>query len=239
MIGFEQEDPSGRCAVLVRDDEIWREVLAKGASIASVPDGRSLSPQRLAAAEAEDLDSIAALCALEYCPVLLVDLSDLAPDAFGVVSWLARARPHSVILLRRHGVVLPFDVHDLLVHSYDPASADGRSRARVSIAEWCVAGAYARDREEAGPGLLTTQAGNRSARRRRDRNGVSAALYSAYRALLRNDVEGASADLGLALAHEPDAGDLLLRSALLHRRQGRWAEAGLALERARRLGSEP
>ncbi len=232
-------DPSGHCAVLVGDDALWREVLSRGPAIASLPDGRSLVPQRLVAHEPDDLRAPGALEALEQAPVLVADLGDLTPEAFGLVSWLARARPRSVILLRRQGVTLPFEVHDLLVHPYDPRSADGRARARVALAELCLAGAYARDRDEAGPGLLTTPAGNRAARRRRERNGVLAALGAAHGALLEGDAAQAAADLALAVAREPDAPDLLLRLALLHRRLGRFADARLALERARRLDPRP
>nr|MDJ0976115.1 FAD-dependent oxidoreductase [Planctomycetota bacterium] len=51
-------------------------------------------------------------------------------------------------------------------------------------------------------------------------------------ALLTNDVQAADDAMLRALAIEPDAADLLLRTALLHRRAGRWVDAVLALERA-------
>ena len=226
------DDLSVRCLVLAAEPESWTEVLRPAVSIASAPDGRGLLPVRVNPQDVDALTADSALELLEHAATVVVDLLGVEPDVFALVAWLARARPRSVVLLRRGNVALPVELHEFAVRSYAFDTPAHAAAARMAVAELVLDGARARSVRAPGRHDPTTVAGSRALRRRRARNGVSVLLHDASRRILAGDVAGATDRLAQALDIESDAPDLLLRIALLHRSGGRWADAMPALERA-------
>ena len=226
------KDLSNACLVLTSDRQMWRQVFRPATSIPSVRDGRSLVPTRIDPQDVDDLLGDEGLELLEHAAVVVVDLVGVEPDVFSLLMWYARARPQSVLLLRRGAEPLSVDARDFNVHSYDAGDGVSQRRARMMVADLCLQGANARNRAQLNRASITTINGSRSLRRRRQRNGVSEALRVACRALVAEDLSGARAALAEALHLERDAPDLLLRSALLHRRAGRWGDAAPALRAA-------
>ncbi len=225
-------DLSLRCPVLVADPGAWREVLRKGVSVASMPDGRSLYPVRVNPQDIDELTTDETLDLLEYGAVMVADLNSLEPDVFALVSWYAHARPESVILLRRGLEPLPFELHNFAVRGYSHDSPQNARAGRTTLGDRALAGAYARSVTVSGRIDPTAMAGNRALRRRRERNGVSEALRATATAILVGDIPEAGRAMAAALRAEPDAYDLLLRVALLHRAGGQWANAIAPLEAA-------
>jgi len=211
---------------------MWRVIFRPATSIPSVRDGRSLIPTRINPQDVDELASDRGLDLLEHCAVLVVDLQGVEPDVFSLLKWYARARPESTILLRRGAESLLVDTRDFNVHPYEASDRVSQRRTRMMVADLCLRGAGARNRAAFQRASPTTITGSRNLRRRRARNGVTAALRSAARALLDDDLAAAMEATGAAVSSERGAADLLLRAALLHRRAGRWADATPALERA-------
>jgi NADPH-dependent glutamate synthase beta subunit-like oxidoreductase/ferredoxin/Flp pilus assembly protein TadD len=225
-------DPSNRCLVLAAEPEPWQTVLRAAVSIASAPDGRSLRPVRR---NPQDVDALLAddtLDLLEHGAAVVADLPGVEPDVFALLSWTARLRPRSVLLLRRGHEALPVELHEFGVRTYELDTPEQASASRVELAGHVLEAARARSLQARGRHDPTTIAGARSLRRRRARNGVDAYLRAAARAVVRGETDAAVAALVSALDAEPHAVDLLVRLGVLHRLAGRWASALPALERA-------
>ena len=227
----EIEDLSDRCLVVVADVRRWEGVFRTAIRTASLPDGRSMEPERVDPRSAEALASDALIDLLEDGAAALVDLEDVPPSLFALLAWHARARPASVVLLRPARVALPFELHEFPVRTYDPDAEEGASKGRVAVARLATLAADARARACPAGEDLTTTKGNRARRKRRAKNGVTDALRRAGRALLLRDPGGALAAMEEALRAEPEASGLLLRGAILHREAGRWPSAVEDLER--------
>src|SRR5262245_11672394 len=126
------EDLSDRSLVVVASELRWREVLLPSIRTASLPDGRSLEPERVDPRRAAALPAYPPLSLLELGAVVFVALADLPASACPLFAWHARARPKSVVLLRPDGVALPFEVTEFPVRSYHsepPESARASRRA--------------------------------------------------------------------------------------------------------------
>jgi len=231
------KDLSRRCLVLTADKRVWQQYLLRGVSIACV-DGDNLIPKRADPSEPDDIEPDDILDLLEYGAVVVADLVGMHPDVFSLVSWLARARPESVLLLRHGHGSLPFEVQDFAVRTFDLESEAPPTATRIELAEWTVIAAKRRREMEPLGSDLTSQWDNPALQRRRGKNGVNDALRDADRALLTGDVAGAREAMYRALAISSNAPDLLLRAALLHRRAGLWADATLTLDRAREEAPE-
>ena len=223
------EDLSAACLVLTAEPALWREILRPALTTASLSDGRALVPERVDASDAWSAASERSLRLLEYGALLVADLVDLDPALFELVSWHARARPGSTLLLRRGDRPLSLELHEFLVRVYDPSDA---ARCRLDIASRAAEGGERRADEGPQGTTLTAPRENLALRHRRERSGVIDALLLANRDLLDGNVEGATNAMREAVACEPQAADLRLRLALLHRRASRWAEAVLELEHA-------
>ena len=215
--------------MLTAEPTLWREVLRPALTTASLSDGRALVPERVDAREAWNAASERSLRLLEYGALLVADLVDLDPALFELVSWHARARPGSTLLLRRGDRPLSLELHEFLVRVYDPSDP---VRCRLEIASRAAAGGERRADEGPQGTTLTSPRENLALRHRRDKSGVIDALLLANRDLLDGNVEGATNAMREAVATEPHAADLRLRLALLHRRASRWAEAVHELEQA-------
>ena len=229
-------DLSEACAVLCDDGEFWRDVLLPGLQMASLRDGRSLQPMRVEPESDTALRAKPVLDALEYGPLVVVDLVDVDATVFPLIEWMARARPARVLLFRRGRVPLPFELRTLLVRSLEAVhDAAAQARLRVALGTLATHGAY-RISTTAGRGTLPRQVERWI--QRRERNGVAAALRSAMTCLLdQGPARRALGHGGCAGPGAPRAADLMVRSALLDRRAGRWGEARTLLEQAVRRKS--
>src|SRR5262245_16379623 len=126
------EDLSDRSLVVVASELRWREVLLPSIRTASLPDGRSIEPERVDPRPAAALPPHPTLDLPGLGAVVFVGPPDLPPAAFPLFAWHARARPKSVVLLRPDGVALPFEVTEFPVRSYHsepPESARASRRA--------------------------------------------------------------------------------------------------------------
>ena len=220
-------DFSDICTVLCAHGTLWHDVLEPGISKASLPGGRSIRPLRVDPDDDVAMRSAAVLDAIEYGPLLVVDLVDIDPRVFPFVEWFARARPHSVLLFRRGQVALPIELHSFLVRSMDATDEASRSHTRVMLGTLATHGAsdaYPR----AGRGSLHRHVARIA--QRRERNGVAVALRDAARSVLDGNLTAARRAMTRACTLERKAVDLLLRSAVLDRKAGRWREAGDLLE---------
>lgn len=223
------EDLSPACLVLTAETTLWCEVLRPALTVASLSDGRALVPERIDASEAWNAATERSLRLLEYGALLVADLVDLDPALFELISWHARARPGSTLLLRRGDRPLALELHEFLVRVYDPSDA---AQCRLEIASRAAVGGERRAEEGPQKTTLTVPRDNLALRHRREKSGVIDALLLASRDLLDGNVEGATNAMREAVASEPHAADLRLRLALLHRRASRWAEAIQELELA-------
>ncbi len=225
-------DPSCGCLVLANDSDVYDTVLRRAVETASLSDGRSLVPVRGDPADPDSVFADETLRALEWGVAMIVDLVGTVPDVFRLVRWHARARTRSVLLLRRGRTALPFEVHELPVRPYEPSDLEGRPATRTRVATWASAAAAARADEGPANVRLTRLRDALAVRRRREQNGVYDALVLADRDVLEGNAPGALRAMDHALAAEPTAPDLLLRTALLLREGARYPEAAELLERA-------
>ena len=227
-------DLSRRCLVLESDVALWRRYLRPGLRMACL-DGDNLQPQYVDASEAEELHDAAVLDLLEYGALVVADLVGMDRRVFELVSWVAAARPESVLLLRHGDAPLPFQLKDLAVRPFAARPGHDDSDVRVALAEWAVGALDQRRNAEPGGRDLTDGWANPIVRKRRGRQGVGEALRAASLAVLDMDPAGARGAMLAAVAAQGSAPDLLLRAAVLHRRAGHWADAEVALERAASL----
>ncbi|MFV1958271.1 MAG: FAD-dependent oxidoreductase [Planctomycetota bacterium] len=225
------EDFSPSALVVVADAKRWRTVLRPAVSWASLPDGRSLEPERVDPRSVSALSANRTLDLLEVGALLVVDLASLAPGVLDLLSWHARARSSTTMFLHVGEGDDAFAFHEFLVRSYQE-EGDRAASSRLEIATRATVRLRSRPKE--GPaGLdLASVKDNLTLRQRRDENGIGDAVKLADRDLLEGNVGGALNGMEAALRVEPDASDLLLRTALLHRVQSRWGPAIRLLERA-------
>jgi NADPH-dependent glutamate synthase beta subunit-like oxidoreductase len=228
----ELEDLSDRCLVLAESDRHWLKVLRPAVRMGSLPDGRSLEGERFvpSALEGDVLDRM--IDVLEFGAAAIADLMEVTPSQFRLLAWHERARPDNLLLFRRGNVALPFELHRFPVLAYDAESPEGASASRVAIAKLVTTAGGARTLTGPLAVDLTAEAVNRTWRRRRYRNGVHEGLRTANRCMLDQDLAGALRAMEGVLGAEPDAPDLLLRFALLHREAGHWPRAIQVLEKA-------
>ncbi|MDJ0975720.1 MAG: hypothetical protein QNJ98_14765, partial [Planctomycetota bacterium] len=224
-------DLSHRAAVLTADKALWWSHFRGGVHMACL-DGSNLLPVRADPSDVDEMATPELLDLLEYGALIVADLVGMHPRVFSLISWITRARPESVLLLRHGSAPLPFELQEFAVRPIEVADPAQGVASRITLAEWVVVAAKRRRFAEPAGADLTSRIGNPVVQRRRVRNGVRDELAAAAAALLTNDVQAADDAMLRALAIEPDAADLLLRTALLHRRAGRWVDAVLALERA-------
>ncbi|MDA1195506.1 MAG: hypothetical protein O2894_10030, partial [Planctomycetota bacterium] len=161
---------SHACLVLTADPPTWRGVLRPGVTMACL-DGRNLRATWVDASQPAELEAEAALALLEYGAVIVADLVGMHARVFDLISWLAGARPDSVLLVRHGETPLPFHVRDLAVRLLDQAET-----GRVGLAELVVAAARRRREVEPLGRDLTDEWANPGVQRRRERSGVAAAL---------------------------------------------------------------
>jgi len=230
-----REDLSTSCLVLTAEDALWREVMRPALTMASLSDGRALSPERVDSRDAWNVASERTLGMLEYGAVLVADLVDLEPALFELVAWHARARPGSTILLRRGDRPLPLELHEFHVRTWDPSGPERASQCRIALASLAAGGGERRQVEGPARVALTAPRENLALRLRREKSGVIDAVLLADRDMLDGNVEGATNAMREAVEKEPQASDLLLRLALLYRRASRWPEAIETLERSLRV----
>ncbi len=232
------DDYSRRCLVVAGDDARWRTVLDPGVRGASGPEGDSLEPERLDPARATDVSSEGTLDLLEWGACVVADLAGVSPGFFTLLAWHARVRPESVVLLRPGGAALPFELHEFPVRRYGTDDPEEASRSRAAVAKLATLGASARDRLGIAERGISTTAGQRTLRKRRQRTGVSEALRVAARGLLAGDADAALKAVEASCRVETDDPDLHLRAALLHRDAARWPDAERHLKRAVEIDPE-
>jgi NADPH-dependent glutamate synthase beta subunit-like oxidoreductase/tetratricopeptide (TPR) repeat protein len=217
--------------VLVDDDKCWHQYLLPGLRAASL-DGENLVPQRVPAKDPEDLEEDDMLDLFEYAPLLVADLAGMAPEVFSLVSWHARAHPESVLLVRHGTTPLPFELQAFAVRALDLEDEARGPDVRRALSDWAAIAAKRRRHDDPIGSALTMPWGNQQLQRRRRRSGVIEHIREASRGLLQGDLRAARNAMLRALRAEPHAPDLLLRTALLHRRAGCWQDAAATLEQA-------
>src|SRR5262245_59634857 len=167
------EDLSDRCLAVVASEQRWREVLLPALRTASLPDGRSLEPERVDPRRSADLSADRTLDLLELAPAVFVDLADVPAAAFPLFAWHARARPKSVVLLRAGNVALPFEISTFPVRSIDAESPAVALASRRLLAELATTAAHTRARIGAAQSAVATTRGNLARRSRREKNGAA------------------------------------------------------------------
>ncbi len=209
--------------VVTASRDRYEDLFRPAVRAASLPDGRALRPIRVDPGRMEELASDAVLETLEAAAAVLVDLRELAPDAFPLFAWHARARPRRVILLRLGAVALPFELTEHPVRTLDPAGPGGPAACRTSLSRLATLAAGARVEGLLAPGRLPRRIGTPS---------IHEILAAADRSVLGGAPEDALARLELAHGTGVASADLELRLALLARDGGRSDLACAAAERA-------
>jgi tetratricopeptide (TPR) repeat protein len=202
---------------MVNFDTIYSGIFEPAIRQARLPEGGALEPRRT------DKDFFSGDISqemfeyLEYSRVALTDISGLNPNVLYELGVRHRARVSGTVIFRQPAAKIPFDISQIKAFPYEYEPEDHAKESRDLIARVLT--------ESLEQNKIDSPVQRALAVQREQRSFIESDLRDAENAIRVGDKAGAIVAFRKALAADPGNNLVCLRTGLLLKDQGKWAEA--------------